>query len=106
MLEMQLELYELMERALCVNFVFLADVSLSKSKQSIAPATLEAIDAVCWMCSSPVSVKPYLVPFSPYHDVRSCAALCRVGGLQRPEQRLHILHGKVFTGKSGKMPSR
>jgi hypothetical protein len=99
MLEMQLELYELMERALCVNFVFLADVSLSKSKQSIASATLEAIDAVCWICSSPVSVKPYLVPSSPYYDVHPCAALYRAGCLQCPEQRLHILHGKVCTGK-------
>jgi hypothetical protein len=58
MLEMQLELYELMERALCVNFVFLADVSLSKSKQSIALATVEAVEAVSWMFATFFSVKP------------------------------------------------
>jgi hypothetical protein len=55
---MQLELYELMERALCVNFVFLADVSLSKSKQSIAPATLESTEAVRLTLSSVSLINP------------------------------------------------
>lgn len=46
LLVLQLELFELMEPALRASCVFLAEVSLAKSKQGIAAPTLEAIDAV------------------------------------------------------------